>query len=100
NGPFPGEAHGQEKAKIFPQGGQRRRERDAPLQARHRPKRQGRQRRQGQEPRASHRDRPVQGAQEGQESPQETVVTETVVSETAVSCSAGSAPTASVKFRI
>ena len=62
------------KAKVFAEGREGREERDASLQAGHSKERSWRQRREGQEPQASHRDRSFQGAKERRESTSKTCV--------------------------
>src|SRR5579872_5806321 len=64
---------GEEEAEVFEGFWQGRRKRDAALQEGHRQKRPRRQGRQGQEPQAGHRHRPLQGAQEGQEGTQKEI---------------------------
>src|SRR5947207_15930752 len=63
----------QRQEEILEVRGHRRQERDAPLQARHRKKRQGWKRRQGEKPETGYRDRALEGAQERQKGTEETL---------------------------
>src|SRR5262245_3457295 len=74
-----GGSYGQEaETEIFAQRRHRSGARDAPLQARNSEERQGRQ---GEEPQAGDRHRALEGAQEGQESPEEKEIASNAVAQ-------------------